>query len=820
MRKFTKKTLSLALASIVGATTIFSGNVTNAFAATYKTMADTNLSNYNVTFKAPATWTTGDVYAYAYNDVATASGEEKRLTDYFPGDKLSKNNDGTYSISLKDSDGAAKVIFTNMSSVDKSAPITSDTGHKYYKFTQIDGGRRPENTADANGQLTVEDPVYVVTSDSFIDGTVAKSSAVSALATATPTATVKPTAVPTVEPVVGPQVNVSVENGTSFDEDKNDALPVTISLAEGATSATYSIDNGTKKTITSDTIVKVGEGKIANSPVTLTVESTDGKTTNTQTFTYFKSTSVASTVSVQSVMKKLSSTVRKASTDIKKTLPVHFRAPAEDWYTNGANVYCYAYYEQTTSDGQTMLIKPLDIWPGTKMTQDASDKSLFHTTINTTTGDVKVMFVAIVGEKGAYHKQGEHTDKNDENSPLCSEDYYDCTQLFKLPYGFSDTVDKYGNNIPDEGLRIENETTITIDPKFTKTLRVESTKETPINPDYASPVPATATPDVTSPIKGYFGASVSAPQTKGTKVSLTTITLNTTNNATYSFSVDGKEIYSGAKNTTEWDTSSLEDGTYKISTKVTDGSRVFEKTKTFTIASDELATATPTATATAAAIATATVIPTATATTSAVTATPTSIATETPAAKPVFSLAISAPTKKTAGEAIKVSVKLGGFDEVAKYKIQVKNNNTKTVKTVSKLSTKTSGTWTPTAAGTYTIIAKAYDEAGNQIIRTTKTYKVLTRVITISKIKPSSAKKGKKTTVSFTGKSTKAKLTLKVVITKGSKKYVSKSFNAKKKKATSCKFTWKPKAKGTYTIKITGKSNGKTVIVTKTVKVK
>ena len=441
MRKFTKKTLSLALASIVGATTIFSGNVTNAFAATYKTMADTNLSNYNVTFKAPATWTTGDVYAYAYNDVATASGEEKRLTDYFPGDKLTKNSDGTYSVSLKDSDGAAKVIFTNMSSVDKSAPITSDTGHKYYKFTQIDGGRRPENTADANGQLTVEDPGYVVTSDSFIDGTVAKSSAVSALATATPTATVKPTAVPTVQPVEGPQVKVSVENGTSFDEDKNDALPVTISLAEGATSATYSIDNGTKKTITSDTIVKVGEGKIANSPVTLTVESTDGKTTNTQTFTYFKSTSVASTVSVQSVMKKLSATVRKASTDIKKTLPVHFRAPAEDWYTNGANVYCYAYYEQTTSDGQTILIKPLDIWPGTKMTQDTSDKSLFHTTINTTTGDVKVMFVAIVGEKGAYHKQGEHTDKNDENSPLCSEDYYDCTQLFKLPYGFSDTVD-------------------------------------------------------------------------------------------------------------------------------------------------------------------------------------------------------------------------------------------------------------------------------------------------------------------------------------------------------------------------------------------
>lgn len=815
MRKFTKKTLSLALASIVGATTIFSGNVTNAFAATYKTMADTNLSNYNVTFKAPATWTTGDVYAYAYNDVATASGEEKRLTDYFPGDKLTKNSDGTYSVSLKDSDGAAKVIFTNMSSVDKSAPITSDTGHKYYKFTQIDGGRRPENTADANGQLTVEDPGYVVTSDSFIDGTVAKSSAVSALATATPTATVKPTAVPTVQPVEGPQVKVSVENGTSFDEDNNDALPVTISLAEGATSATYSIDNGTKKTITSDTIVKVGEGKIANSPVTLTVESTDGKTTNTQTFTYFKSTSVASTVSVQSVMKKLSSTVRKASTDIKKTIPVHFKAPAEDWFTNGASVYCYAYYDQMTSEG-IKTIKPLGIWPGTKMTQDTSDKFLFHTSINTTTGDVKIMFVAVKGSLGELVKQGTILDA--ENGIRCSEEFYPCEELYKLPYGYSEAKDEYGNNIPNEGLRIENETTVAIDGYDTNSLYVEKTVDTPVNPDYASPVPATATPDVTSPIKGYFGASVSAPQTKGTKVSLTTITLNTTNNATYSFSVDGKEIYSGAKNTTEWDTSSLEDGTYKISTKVTDGSRVFEKTKTFTVASDELATATPTATATA--IATATVAPTATASNAAVTATPTIIATGTPAVEPVYTLSISAKTKKTAGEAIKVSVKLGGFDEVAKYKIQVKNNKTKTVKTVSKLSTKTSGTWTPTAAGTYTIIAKAYDEAGNQIIRTTKTYKVLTRVITISKIKPSSAKKGKKATISFTGKSTKAKLTLKVVITKESKKYVSKSFNVKKKKATSCKFTWKPKAKGTYTIKITGKSNGKTVIVTKTIKVK
>ncbi|MBQ5560542.1 MAG: starch-binding protein [Lachnospiraceae bacterium] len=815
MRKFTKKTLSLALASIVGATTIFSGNVTNAFAATYKTMADTNLSNYNVTFKAPATWTTGDVYAYAYNDVATASGEEKRLTDYFPGDKLSKNSDGTYSISLKDSDGAAKVIFTNMSSVDKSAPITSDTGHKYYKFTQIDGGRRPENTADANGQLTVEDPGYVVTSDSFIDGTVAKSSAVSALATATPTATVKPTAVPTVEPVDGPQVNVSVENGTSFDEDKNDTLPVTISLANGATSATYSIDNGTKKTITSDTIVKVGEGKIANSPVTLTVESTDGKTTNTQTFTYFKSTSVASTVSVQSVMKKLSATVRKASTDIKKTLPVHFRAPAEDWFTNGASVYCYAYYDQMTSEG-IKTIKPLGIWPGTKMTQDTSDKFLFHTSINTTTGDVKIMFVAVKGSLGELVKQGTILDA--ENGIRCSEEFYPCEELYKLPYGYSEAKDEYGNNIPNEGLRIENETTVAIDGYDTNSLYVEKTVDTPVNPDYASPVPATATPNVNLPIKGYFGASVSAPQTKGTKVSLTTITLNTTSDATYTFSVDGKEIYSGAKNTTEWDTSSLDDGTYNIATTVTDGTRTFSATKTFTIASDELATATPEV-ATATAIATASVAPTAT-------IKPTAVATDSAieasaVPNPVpLTLTIKAATKKTAGEAIKVSVKLGGFDEVAKYKIQVKNNKTKTVKTVSKLSTKTSGTWTPTAAGTYTIIAKAYDEAGNQIIRTTKTYKVLTRVITINKIKPSSAKKGKKTTVSFTGKSTKAKLTLKVVITKGSKKYVSKSFNAKKKKATSCKFTWKPKAKGTYKIKITGKSNGKTVVVTKTIKVK
>ena len=815
MRKFTKKTLSLALASIVGATTIFSGNVTNAFAATYKTMADTNLSNYNVTFKVPATWTTGDVYAYAYNDVATASGEEKRLTDYFPGDKLSKNSDGTYSISLKDSDGAAKVIFTNMSSVDKSAPITSDTGHKYYKFTQIDGGRRPENTADANGQLTVEDPGYVVTSDSFIDGTVAKSSAVSALATATatPTATVKPTAVPTVEPVDGPQVNVSVENGTSFDEDKNDTLPVTISLANGATSATYSIDNGTKKTITSDTIVKVGEGKIANSPVTLTVESTDGKTTNTQTFTYFKSTSVASTVSVQSVMKKLSATVRKASTDIKKTLPVHFRAPAEDWFTNGASIYCYAYYDQMTSEG-IKTIKPLGIWPGTKMTQDTSDKFLFHTSINTTTGDVKIMFVAVKGSLGELVKQGTILDA--ENGIRCSEEFYPCEELYKLPYGYSEAKDEYGNNIPNEGLRIENETTVAIDGYDTNSLYVEKTVDTPVNPDYASPVPATATPNVNSPIKGYFGASVSAPQTKGTKVSLTTITLNTTSDATYTFSVDGKEIYSGAKNTTEWDTSSLDDGTYNIATTVTDGTRTFSATKTFTIASDELATATPEV-ATATAIATASVAPTAT-------IKPTAVATDSPieasaVPNPVpLTLTIKAATKKTAGETIKVSAALSGSEDVVKYKFAVKYKSKTTV--FGKTSTKTSANWTPTAKGTYTLMVVAYDEDGTRLAKTSKTYKVLTRVITISKIKPASVKKGKKTTISFTGKSTKATLKLKAVVIKGKKTYISKSFSAKKKKTKACKFTWKPTKKGTYKIKITGKSNGKTVVVTKTIKVK
>ena len=114
----------------------------------------------------------------------------------------------------------------------------------------------------------------------------------------------------------------------------------------------------------------------------------------------------------------------------------------------------------------------------------------------------------------------------------------------------------------------------------------------------------------------------------------------------------------------------------------------------------------------------------------------------------------------------------------------------------------------------------AYDEDGTRLAKTSKTYKVLTRVITISKIKPASVKKGKKTTISFTGKSTKATLKLKAVVIKGKKTYISKSFSAKKKKTKACKFTWKPTKKGTYKIKITGKSNGKTVVVTKTIKVK
>lgn len=828
MRKFTKKALSLAVASFVSVTSVFTGDITSTFGSTVSILAATEQATYQVKFNAPSTWSS-NVYAYAYYDQTNAGVTDKiEPLGYWPGTKATKNTDGTYSASVNTNIGSVKVIFADITG-EVGTVLKQGTDGKYYECTTASqlptGWQKDANgnvITDAEGNYKAAEG-YVITSDSYIDGTTDK---ITSLATASPvptveaTATVAPTAVPTVEPVEGPQVKVSVANGTSYSEQKSDTLPVTISLENGATSATYSIDNGTKKVITKDTIVKVGEGKIANSSVTLKVESTDGETTNTQTFTYFKSADAAKTVSVSKSMLKIFATVENAS-EFKKVIPVHFTVPASDWDTNGASVYCYAYYDVQTSNG-VVTKKPLDIWPGTKMEKDST--GTYTVNLPTTSGDVKVMFVSIIGSKGQHYAEGTTL----PDGTTCSEEFYMCNELHKLPYGYSGT-DKYGNAIPNEGIRVTDETWISYDSVSSSEqdakLKVDKTVPVTENPSFVDPYSATATPKVTATpvpeMTGYFGANLSAPQSKDAKLTLSAVAKNAKAAVTYSFSVDGTEIYSGKNDSTPWDASKLEDGTHTIAVSMTDGKTTVNAEKNFTINStdDVLATATPAVATTPAVTATATpVVATTPAITAAVepSATPIVTVSPDPTAMP-FVLNVSYDKKnKTAGEKIKVKASVVDYPEVVKYSFVVKKGSTS--KKLQSKKTKTTVNWTPTASGTYKVLVYAYTEEGRLIAKTTSSYKVAKRIINIKSISPAKVKKGKKTTVTIktsVTKKYKSKFQVKAVIKNSKSKKV-----ATKKYSKKTKFNVKLTKKGTYTVTITGKVGSRTVTVTKKLVVK
>ena len=84
--------------------------------------------------------------------------------------------------------------------------------------------------------------------------------------------------------VTGPDVTSSLASGSSF---KTETTTITLTLSN-ATSGTYQIDNGITKSFTGSKDVKIGEGKIADSNVTVKVTATDGTQTVEKTFAYNK----------------------------------------------------------------------------------------------------------------------------------------------------------------------------------------------------------------------------------------------------------------------------------------------------------------------------------------------------------------------------------------------------------------------------------------------------------------------------------------------------------------------------------------------------
>lgn len=872
MRKFTKKAVSLAVASFVTVTSVFTGSTINANAATTSILATTNQNDtYKVTFTTPSDWT-GTVYAYAYYDVTASDGTitQEEPLGYWPGTKATKVSGNTYSATVPTTVGSANVIFASITGEvgtevkdgeRKNADGTTTVTHYYESTTQA------QLPLDGEGGFSINSDADIsstgVITKITATGTPTTEPTKTPEITETPKATKEPTAAPTVTPVSGPQVTVSEANGTSYYEETSDTLSVIVDLAEGATSATYSVDNGPETTITDKTIVKLGEGKIANSAISLKVTSTDGTTTNTQEFTYYKKSKASETAtktskkSVSASMVSLFSTVQSFASDSSKAkvLPVHFKIPGSDWEGQEADgtprtVYCYAYY---VKDGR--IERPLGIWPGKPMTKNGE---YYDIDVDAPLGYVQLVFSCIKGAPGQHYQEGALL----PDGAYAKEEHYQCNIKYKLPDG-------YIGSDPKQGIQITNEAWIaqkgTANEEESSSLTITKEVETTAIPSSPSPTPST-TPDagdktpepsasapVSTELDGYFGASLSAPQYNTTAQTLSAIALNAVGDVTYSFSVDGEEIYSGSNSIVDWNTSTLTEGSHVISAKITDSEgNVWEDTKNYTISTVETTeepTSTPEVTETPTEEPTNTPEVTAAPTeepmnTPEVTVAPTEVPTVAPTEVPTIaptapgtiniddnnqnpsinvsggavtssgSIAISFNKKnKTAGETIKVNAKVSNVDEVYKLSYAVKKNGGKT-KTLAKKVSKKTVSWTPTAKGTYTVTVKAYSEDGKVLATGTTKYTVKKRVITISSIKPASTKVGKATTVKIKGKTTKGTLKIKVVI-KNSKNKTVKTKKYSKKKT----FKWKPSKKGTYTITVTAK-NGKGVVVSKAKKIK
>ena len=818
MTKFSKKVISLAVASFVTVSSAFGGNY-SAKAATVQAQETTaKEQTYTVHFKMPSTWkgsTTPNIYSYYVSDTEIYNGQGalKEPSKKWPGTAMTKDTtDKTgkwYTSTVTTTVGYAKVVFLSDA---KETPAYRTPEEKDALGNKKDG--------------------YTISSDVWFDlDTMTQPSTSDPTATATPTPTKTPTAspstAPTATPISGPQVVADKPSGTSYYEEDSDTLSVNLKLAGGATKASYFVDNGPVKTITGSAVVKVGQGKMAhNTPITLTVISTNGKESNTQTFTYNKRSKVAEkynlkTTSLSQSMVELFSTVETAATKTtSKEITVNFTAPTT-WLEKDT-VYAYAYYDKKVSKNgtvETVTEKPLGAWPGKKATKNAN--GTYSTTFTSETGEARIIFASIKdGKVGAL-----------VTNPT-GDDYYASETVAQAPNGFElgedgkPLKDEHGNWIPVNGYYVNENISLTTSGSGDNVALVPVT--TPTATPSTTPVvttPPTATP---AGIDGFFGTEKSAPQYNTTKQKLRAQAVNKTGDVTYTFIVDNKVLYEGPNNNVEWNPSNLAAGNHTIVVTMKDKVSSKSIVKSYTLETVEPST-TPTVSTTPAVSAT----PVATVTPSAVpTVTPSTAPTNTPPVviiptpspvpnTPVTTAALSGSITlpkagKTAGEAITIKVKAKNGKSPYKYTYYAIKGSKKTK--LASNTKKTSVTWTPSKSGKYTIQVVITDASGKKKT-ISKTYTVKARVITIKSFK-TNKKSGQKvkTKIKLTAKATtkKGKVSYKFAVQKGSGKITTIQKYSKKTSKV-----WKPTKKGTYKLYVYVKNGkGVTVYKVKTFKIK
>lgn len=800
-----------------------------------------------VFFNRPEGWS-GTPYLYEYNrpeGQSADSGTSTKDLGVYPGVKMTEEKSAksgkwySYTFNMKTT-GTTYIMFSsydeqNKKTIAQFPAYNSSIKDNCYTLTAtswFDGrSSKPTLTTTKPDSYTGSIPTAIPAT------TTPATTAPATTAPATPTATpIDVTIVETAKPVNGPHVTTNYGQKATFADGSDtvqDYLYVELNLAGGATSATYVLDDGLPKTITENSVIKVGEGKIANAPITLKVTSTDGTKTNTQTFTYTKLPNYNNTVKTvaTAAIKKALGIVKAAATS--QTYNVKFTAP-KDWK---GTVYAYAYY--VANDTAKTLVEPLGKWPGTKATKNSD--GTYSTAVQTEIGSAHVMFSNYENEKEtAKVPTGWVLDGNGQ--PVVNPD------------GSYKSVDGY--------LVSANSS---IDGTTGKVTADTSVTETPS-------------------MKAYFGAEKSAPQVNTTKQKISAVVKDASGTPHFTFYVNNDKLYEGTNNSVDWDPTQLKVAVYSLKVVIKDDKSTIELKKNYTITDSTGATPEPTATpiitptATVPATATATAIATATATAEVSAdpeATPTATAittsdapanpdvTATPDAIPTASANVStspdvaptatvvptiAPTavppvttggsvltqdqapnavasasavtgsvtfaklNKTAGEDVVIKVATTNKKSDAKYTYSYYVNT----KAIATKTTKTSATWTTSKKGTYSIKVIVY-ENGTQACVISSSYTVKARVITIQSFKAnkkSGQKKNTKITLTAKAKATKGKVSYKFAVQKKNGKIKTlKGFSAKKK------YIWKPTQKGTYKLYVYVK-NGKGVLVKKTMNFK
>lgn len=605
-----KKIWSILLAISLIFTTLFGNYFIEA--ATVHPLDNENVKEFTIHMKRPFSSASGaSIYGYGIPNLYSyyrIGDQTHELSKAWPGDEMYMESiveDGVwYSTTYTAPTDNIRIMFlTGISEINQFDEDGNFIGIDYQvrdSFPEDNGMDGEDNGFLISEEvwfdpLTMEEPIYENPDATPTPGisespTVTTPTDTPQVTTPDPTPVVtdEPVSMPTTEPISGPQAIVDFPSGTTYYQEITDYLDITVTPAYGATSAEISVDNGPITTITGATKIKVGTGKIANSMITMTVTSTDGTTTNTQHFYYYKRTRVetpsqanSSRLHLSSAMVTLFQKVKIAANNQQATYQVNFTIPdesnlAEDkkvWTAKDSKVYAYAYYNTYDSAGNvTGVEKPLDVWPGKEMSAVEGKNGTYTTRITTSTGTANLMFVCVKGEVATTPTQ-----VPDEDGQL-GEPFRVCQTIAQYPsgedgeevggYTITEDQDFYADTMTTAtpSSSIEPSPEITTTPSATDTPTPEPTDPVDIDP--------TETPSITPEVKelsGYFGASLAGPQYTTTELTITAIAKHVQGTATYSFAINGAIVADNVANPVyKWDASQLKAGNYTLTAIITD----------------------------------------------------------------------------------------------------------------------------------------------------------------------------------------------------------------------------------------------------------